>query len=181
VVVFPMVTLLALEPGSSVSIVSGYGLDDQAIEVRSPAEARDFFCNLCDQSGSGAHPASCTMSTGGPLPGAKARHPLLVPRSRMSRSYTSSPPLSLHRCVLWDCFTIFTLLVSLMIYTMVIQLSSSLGLNIVFALSLRENKSLIVLSFKASSQIFVLLTVLILKLNFSYYMPKYKCYLNVHK
>jgi hypothetical protein len=28
--------------GSSVSIVSGYGLDDRAIEVRSPAEARDF-------------------------------------------------------------------------------------------------------------------------------------------
>jgi hypothetical protein len=29
--------------GSSVSIVSGYGMDDQAIEVRSPAEARGFF------------------------------------------------------------------------------------------------------------------------------------------
>jgi hypothetical protein len=28
------------EPGTSVSIVSGYGLDDQAIEVRSPAEAK---------------------------------------------------------------------------------------------------------------------------------------------
>jgi hypothetical protein len=31
------------EPGSSVSIVSGYELDDRAIEVRSPAEARGFF------------------------------------------------------------------------------------------------------------------------------------------
>jgi hypothetical protein len=31
--------------GSSISIVSGYGLDDQAIEVRSPLEARDFFSN----------------------------------------------------------------------------------------------------------------------------------------
>jgi hypothetical protein len=30
------------EPGSSVSIVSGYGLDDRAIEVRSPAEAKGF-------------------------------------------------------------------------------------------------------------------------------------------
>jgi hypothetical protein len=29
--------------GSSVSIVSGYGLDDRAIEVRSPAEAKEFF------------------------------------------------------------------------------------------------------------------------------------------
>jgi hypothetical protein len=31
------------EPGSSVSTVSGYGLDDRAIEVRSPAEAKGFF------------------------------------------------------------------------------------------------------------------------------------------
>jgi hypothetical protein len=29
--------------GSSVSIVSGYGLDDRAIEVRSPAETRYFL------------------------------------------------------------------------------------------------------------------------------------------
>jgi hypothetical protein len=32
-----------MEPGSSVSTVSGYELDDQAIEVRSPAEAKGFF------------------------------------------------------------------------------------------------------------------------------------------
>jgi hypothetical protein len=31
------------EPGCSVSIVSGYGLDDRAIEVRSPVEAKGFF------------------------------------------------------------------------------------------------------------------------------------------
>jgi hypothetical protein len=31
------------DPGSSVSIVSDYGLDDRAIEVRSPAEAKVFF------------------------------------------------------------------------------------------------------------------------------------------
>jgi hypothetical protein len=31
------------EPGSSVSIMSGYGLDDWAIDVRSPAEAKGFF------------------------------------------------------------------------------------------------------------------------------------------
>jgi hypothetical protein len=53
------------EPRSSVSIVSGYGLDDQAIEVRSPAEGI--------QTGSGTHPASCTMGNGGPFPGGKAR------------------------------------------------------------------------------------------------------------
>jgi hypothetical protein len=31
------------EPGSSVSVVPGYRLDDQVIEVQSPAEARGFF------------------------------------------------------------------------------------------------------------------------------------------
>jgi hypothetical protein len=54
-------------------IVSGYGLDDRAIEVRSPAGAKDFSSNLCIQTGAGAHPASCPMGTGGPFPGGKAR------------------------------------------------------------------------------------------------------------
>jgi hypothetical protein len=31
------------EPGSLVSILSGYGLDHWVIEVRSPAEAKGFF------------------------------------------------------------------------------------------------------------------------------------------
>jgi hypothetical protein len=53
---------------SSVDIVSGYGLDDRAIEDRSPAEAK-----LCVQTGSVARPASCTMGTGGPFPGGKSR------------------------------------------------------------------------------------------------------------
>jgi hypothetical protein len=53
--------------------VSDYGLDDRAIGVRSPAGARDFSSSLCVQTGSGAHPASCTMGTGGPFPGGKAR------------------------------------------------------------------------------------------------------------
>jgi hypothetical protein len=50
---------------SSVNIVSDYGLDDRAIGVRSPAGAKDFSFILCVQTGSGAHPASCTMGTGG--------------------------------------------------------------------------------------------------------------------
>jgi hypothetical protein len=49
--------------------MSGYGLDDQAIEVQSLAEARDFSSNLCVQTGSGAHPASHAM---GPFPGVKS-------------------------------------------------------------------------------------------------------------
>jgi hypothetical protein len=61
------------EQGSSVSIVSGYGLDNQAIEVRSPAEAKDSSSNLCVQTGSGAHPASCAVGTEGPFPGGKVR------------------------------------------------------------------------------------------------------------
>jgi hypothetical protein len=59
--------------GSSVSIVSGYGLDDRMIEVRSSAGAKDFSSSLCVQTGSGAHPASCTLGTGDPVPGGKAR------------------------------------------------------------------------------------------------------------
>jgi hypothetical protein len=96
-----------LEPRPSLAYCS---LDDRAIGVRSPAEVRDFSSNLCVQTGSGAHPASCPMGTGGPFPGGKARpwhdpdhSPHLVQRSWMSRSYTSSPPLRFNRCVV-DCF-----------------------------------------------------------------------------
>jgi hypothetical protein len=49
--VAPKTTLFCLpkveEPGSSVSIVSDYGLDDRAIAVRSLAGAKDFSSNLC--------------------------------------------------------------------------------------------------------------------------------------
>jgi hypothetical protein len=88
---------------SSVSTVSDYGLDDRAIEVRSPTGAKDFSSILYIQTGSGAHPASCTLGTEGPVPGTKrsggvtlTTHPHLVPRSRMNRSYTSSPPKRHH-------------------------------------------------------------------------------------
>jgi hypothetical protein len=57
---------------SSGSIVSDYGLDDRAIGVRSPAEAKDFSSILCVQTGSGAHPASCPVGTGGLFPGGKS-------------------------------------------------------------------------------------------------------------
>jgi hypothetical protein len=102
--------------GRSVSIVSGYGLDDRVTEVRSPAEAKDFSYSFCVQTGSAAHPASCPMGTAGPFPGDEARpgrdpdhSPDLVPRSRMSRSYISSPPQAPPWRVvgrLYFCFTI---------------------------------------------------------------------------
>jgi hypothetical protein len=89
-----------------VSVVSGCGLDDRAIEVRSPAEAKDFSSSLCVQTGSEAHPAFCTMGTGGPFPGVKrgrgvtlTTHSHLVLRSRMSRSCTSSPPSVFMACI----------------------------------------------------------------------------------
>jgi hypothetical protein len=59
--------------GSSVSMVSDYGLDDRAIGVRCPAGAKDFSSSLCVQTGSGAHPASCTMGNVSTFPGGKAR------------------------------------------------------------------------------------------------------------
>jgi hypothetical protein len=70
---------------SSGSTVSDYGLDDRVIGVRSPAGAKDFFSSLFVQTGSGAHPASCTMGSGGPFPGGKAR---------LGRDADHSPPSS---------------------------------------------------------------------------------------
>jgi hypothetical protein len=73
------------DPGSSVCVVSDYGLDDRAIMVRSPVEAEDFSSELCVQTDSGAYPASCTMGTGDPFPGGKAR-----PESDADHSHPSS-------------------------------------------------------------------------------------------
>jgi hypothetical protein len=44
---------------------------DWTTGVQSPTEAEDFSSSLCVQTGSGAHPASCTMGTGGPFPRGK--------------------------------------------------------------------------------------------------------------
>jgi hypothetical protein len=99
---YPILTKIRIyqqEQGSSVSIVSDYGLDDRVIEVRSPAASEDFSSSLCVQTGSEAHPASCTMDTGGPFPGRSVTlttHLYLVPRSIMSRSYISSPLKRIH-------------------------------------------------------------------------------------
>jgi hypothetical protein len=78
--------------------VSDYGLDDRAIGVRSQAGAK-VFPLTCVQTGSEAHPASCTKGTVGPFPGGKARPGRVADHSPpssaevlMSRSYASSPP-----------------------------------------------------------------------------------------
>jgi hypothetical protein len=59
--------------GSSVSVVSEYGLDDWAIGVWCPTQAKDFSSILRVQSGSAAHPASYPMGTWSPFPMGKAR------------------------------------------------------------------------------------------------------------
>jgi hypothetical protein len=61
------------EPANSVSIVSGYRLDDPANEVRSPAEAKGFFLyTLCSDRLWGP-PSLLYKGTGVPFPGGKAR------------------------------------------------------------------------------------------------------------
>ena len=76
-----LVSLLLIRgPGSSVGIVTVYGLDGPGIESRWGAR---FSAPV--QTGPGAHPASCTMGTGS-FPGVKSGrgvtltpHLLLVP------------------------------------------------------------------------------------------------------
>jgi hypothetical protein len=56
---------------SSVGIATGYGLDDREVGIRVPVWSK---CSLLRsvQTGSGAHPASYPMGTGGSSPGGKA-------------------------------------------------------------------------------------------------------------
>jgi hypothetical protein len=56
------------EPGSSVSIVTSYGLGDQG---SIPERGGVFFLYPPCPADSGAHPASCTMGTGGSFPRSK--------------------------------------------------------------------------------------------------------------
>jgi hypothetical protein len=87
------------EPVSSVSIVSGYGLDDGAIEFGSPAEAKAFLLYpLCPDRLWGP-PSPLHIGYRGSFLGAKTRpgrdadhSPLSNAEMRMSRSYISSPP-----------------------------------------------------------------------------------------
>jgi hypothetical protein len=69
---------------SSVGTATDYGLDDRG---SNPAEAGNFSLRHHVQTGSGAHPASYPMCTGGSFPrsgrGVKLiTHPHLVPRSK---------------------------------------------------------------------------------------------------
>jgi hypothetical protein len=103
VIALNIVCKLMCEPGSSVSIVSGYGLDDRTIEVRSRAEAKDFPLVSVSRPALGPTQPSVRWVLGVLSPGLKrgrgvtlTTHPYPVPWSGMSRSYISSPPKLLH-------------------------------------------------------------------------------------
>jgi hypothetical protein len=57
---------------SSVGIALGYGLDNRGSRVPFPAGPGNFSLHHRVKNGSGAHPASYSMGTGGSLPGGKA-------------------------------------------------------------------------------------------------------------
>ena len=90
--VLKKVPLGSCGPGSSVGIATGYGLDGPG----SNPDGRARF-SAPVQRGPGAHPVSCTVSTGY-FPGLKSgrgvtltRHTLLVPWSRKSRAIPLLP------------------------------------------------------------------------------------------
>jgi hypothetical protein len=69
-----LVSVSSLGRGSSVSIVSYYGLDDRAIEVRSPVQAKGFFSVASVSSPTvGSTQPPVQWVPGGPFPGGKAR------------------------------------------------------------------------------------------------------------
>jgi hypothetical protein len=56
----------------AVGTATDYGLDNRVIGVRFPAGAGNFSLRHHVQTGSGAHPASYPMGTGGSFSGFKA-------------------------------------------------------------------------------------------------------------
>jgi hypothetical protein len=93
-------SLEGCEPGSSVSIVSGYGLDGRG-SIPGRGE-RNFPLAFVSRPALRPTQPPVQWVPGVLSPGVKrdrgvtlTTHPHLVPRSRNSRSYTSSPPLRL--------------------------------------------------------------------------------------
>jgi hypothetical protein len=94
----------------SMCLATGWTTGRSRFDPRQRRE--DLFSGRCVRTGCGAHPASCTVGTGGPSPGLKrgrgmtlTTHPHLVPRSRMSRSYIPLHPISFLACSGWDSFS----------------------------------------------------------------------------
>jgi hypothetical protein len=96
--------LCLVSRGSSGSIVSDDGLDDRAIEVRSPTGA-DFLLAPASRSALGPTQPPIQWVPVVLSPGVKrgrgvtqTTHPHIVPRLRMSMSYTSSSPCASMAC-----------------------------------------------------------------------------------
>jgi hypothetical protein len=93
--------------GSSVSIVSGYGLDDRGLI---PGRGKGFFSVTSESKPAiGAQPVSCSMFTGVLSPGLNrdrgvtvTTHPHLVPKSWINRNLQHLSPCA-SISVLWDC------------------------------------------------------------------------------
>jgi hypothetical protein len=90
---------------SSGGIVSDYGLDDRASGVRFPVGQRIFPLSSVSRPALRPTQPPVQLVPGVLSPGVKrgrgvmlTTHPHLVPRSRMSRSYTSSPPSASMAC-----------------------------------------------------------------------------------
>jgi hypothetical protein len=65
--------LSVCDPGSSVSIVSGYGLDDRSSRFDPRKRRKYSSSSLCVQKGFGANPASSSLGTEVNFPGSKER------------------------------------------------------------------------------------------------------------
>jgi hypothetical protein len=76
--------------GSSVGLALVYGLEDRGSRVRFPPGSGNFSLHHRVQNGSGTHPASYPVGTGGSFPGGKAAGAWRVQRSRM---HGAIPPL----------------------------------------------------------------------------------------
>jgi hypothetical protein len=113
--IYTVVTASVSEPGSSCQ----YGLDDGRSTFDPRQRRKDFSCTLVSRPAlrPTQSPVQCVPRVLSPrLKRGRGvtltTHPHLVPRSRMSRSHTSSPPKRL-RGVYWDSF--FTASVKYMI------------------------------------------------------------------
>lgn len=82
---------------STIDIATGYGLDNQGVGIRVPVR-QEFSLLKVIQAGSGVHPASYLVGTGGSFsgvkqPGREADHsPPSSAEAKKTWIYTSTPP-----------------------------------------------------------------------------------------
>jgi hypothetical protein len=88
-----VITILCKSRDSSVGIATGYWLYDRNSRVRFLVRAGNFSLHHRVQNGTGAHPASYPMDTGGCFPGIK----------RPACQGNQSPPSSAEVKNAWSC------------------------------------------------------------------------------